>query len=216
MIKKILMIYSYVAVLTLLLCSCANYKEVPYFQNSQTVDLSSSKQQFDLIIQPKDELNIFVYSPLNEELAASFNKRERVGLKAGQKINNDQNQGGFYRYLVDSDGNIEFPEVGKIHVSGLTIEQTSAAVKEGYELLKNLKRYEFPLEEKAYAINFKKFAELADNQNAHVELYLWYCFSNECGDSLFRVTMQEIEEAAYHALKAEQEASTEIETPTEA
>ncbi len=128
--KKILMKYGYVAILILLLCSCANYKEVPYFQNSQTVDLSSSKQQFDLIIQPKDELNIFVFSPLNEELAASFNKRERVGLKAGQKINNEQNQGGFYRYLVDPDGYIEFPNVGKIHVSGLTIEQASTAVKE--------------------------------------------------------------------------------------
>ena len=76
---------------------------------SQTVDLSKSKQQFDLIIQPQDELNIFVYSPLNKELAASFNMRERVGLRTGQKISNEQNQAGFYRYLVDTDGNIEFP-----------------------------------------------------------------------------------------------------------
>ena len=98
--------YSFVALLTLLLCSCANYKEVPYFQNSQTVDLSNSKQQYDLVIQPHDQLNIFVFSPLNEELAASFNKRERVGLRIGQKITNEQNLGGFYRYLVDADGNI--------------------------------------------------------------------------------------------------------------
>ena len=128
--NKLMMKYSLVVLLILLLCSCANYKEVPYFQNSQTVDLSTSKQQFDLIIQPHDELNIFVDSPLNKDLAALFNKRERVGLKAGQKIGNEQNQGGFYRYLVDTDGNIDFPEVGKIHVSGLTIEQANAVVKE--------------------------------------------------------------------------------------
>ena len=129
MTNKVLIKYCFVAVLTLLLYSCANYKEVPYFQNSETVDLSNSKQQFDLVIQPQDMLNIFVYSPLNNELAGSFNMRERVGMKAGQTIGNEQNRGGFYRYLVDKDGNIEFPKVGKIHISGLTIEQASAAVK---------------------------------------------------------------------------------------
>jgi polysaccharide export outer membrane protein len=129
MMNKALIKYCFVAVLTLLLYSCANYKEVPYFQNSKTVDLRNSKQQFDLVIQPQDVLNIFVYSPLNNQLAASFNMRERVGMKPGQKIGYEHNQGGFYRYLVDKDGNIEFPKVGKIHVSGLTIEQASAAVK---------------------------------------------------------------------------------------
>lgn len=128
--NKVLMKYSLVVFLILLHCSCVNYKEVPYFQNSRTVDLRNSKQQYDLVIQPQDELNIFVYSPLNKELAASFNMRERVGLKAGQKIGYEQSQGGFYRYLVDKEGYIEFPEVGKVHVSGLTIEQASAAVKE--------------------------------------------------------------------------------------
>lgn len=127
---NVLMKYCFMAMTILYCCSCAHYKDIPYFQNSRTVDLGNSKQQFDLIIQPQDELNIYVDSPLNKEMAASFNLRERVGLRAGQKIGSVQNQGGFYRYLVDLEGNIEFPEVGKIHVSGLTIEQASAAVKE--------------------------------------------------------------------------------------
>ena len=143
--NKMLVKYYIVAVGLLLLCSCANYKEVPYFQNARTVDLSNSKQQFYLVIQPQDELNIFVYSPLNEELAASFNMRERVGLKPGQKIGNENNQGGFYRYLVDTDGNIDFPEVGKIHVSGLTIEQTSTSIKEALK--------PFFKDEKSYMVN---------------------------------------------------------------
>lgn len=122
--------YCLVAVLPLLLFSCTHYKDIPYFQNARTVDLRNSEQQFDLVIQPQDELNIFVYSPLDPTSAASFNMVERAGLKPGQVISSGQNQGGYYRYLVDTDGNIEFPEVGKIHVSGLTIEQASAAVKE--------------------------------------------------------------------------------------
>lgn len=135
MMNKQLVNYCFAIVAMLFMCSCSHYKDIPYFQNSRSVDLSNSKQQFDLIIQPLDELNIFVDSPSNKELAASFNMRERVGLNAGQKIGFEQNQSGFYRYLVDTDGNIEFPEVGMIHVSGLTIEQASAAVKEALKPL---------------------------------------------------------------------------------
>lgn len=108
---------------------CVNYKDIPYFQNSDEYDGSKGAQLFDLKIQPQDELNIFVTSPFNTEMAAPFNRRERTALKEGERIGDSQNRGGFYRYLVDIDGNIEFPEVGKIHVAGLTIEQTNAAVK---------------------------------------------------------------------------------------
>ena len=51
----------------------------------------------------------------------------------GQRIGSGSSQNGFYRYLVDIDGNIDFPVVGKIHVAGLTIEQVSAAVKEALQ-----------------------------------------------------------------------------------
>jgi polysaccharide export outer membrane protein len=110
--------------------ACNSYKNVPYFQNSKDFDGTQGALLYDLIIKQQDELNIFVYSPYNDELAATFNKRERSGLKAGQKVGDASNQAGFYHYLVDTDGNIDFPQVGKIHVAGLTIEQTNAAVKE--------------------------------------------------------------------------------------
>ena len=142
---KVLLNYCYAIVAILVFCSCSHYKDIPYFQNAKEFDGSKGTQQFDLIIQPKDELNIFVYSPLNKELAASFNRREKVGLKAGQKLDEAYRNSGFYKYLVDTDGNIEFPEVGKIYVSGLTIEQASAAVKDA------LKPY-FK-DDKAYMVN---------------------------------------------------------------
>lgn len=114
------------------LLSCSHYKDIPYFQNAAEVDLSQSAYQYDLIIQPQDQLNIFVSSS-NEEYAAMFNQRERPGLKPGQKIGVSNNQDGFYRYLVDVEGNIDFPMAGKIHVAGLTIEQVSAAVKDALQ-----------------------------------------------------------------------------------
>lgn len=133
--NKVLMNYSLAIVTILYMCSCSHYKEIPYFQNARTVDLSESKQQFDLIIQPQDQLNIFVSSSINEEFAATFNIPERTSLTADQKIGIANNQGGFYRYLVDVDGNIDFPVVGKIHVSGLTIEQANATIKEALKHL---------------------------------------------------------------------------------
>lgn len=132
MIKKVLLNYCYAIVAILALCSCSHYKDIPYFQNAASVDLSQSAYQYDLIIQPQDQLNIFVSSS-DKEYAATFNLRERPGLRPGQMIGSDNNQSGFYRYLVDVDGNIDFPVAGKIHVAGLTIEQVNAAVKEALQ-----------------------------------------------------------------------------------
>ena len=112
--------------------SCSHYKDIPYFQNAAEVDLSQSAYLYDLIIQPQDQLNIFVSSS-NEESAATFNKIEKTGLRPGQKVGEENNQGGFYRYLVDVNGNIDFPVAGMIHVAGLTIEQVSAAVKDALQ-----------------------------------------------------------------------------------
>ena len=118
------------AVLLLLtLCSCANYKDVPYLQNSREFRSDTSAGLYEMIIRPQDELNIFVFAT-DKQLAAQLNKRERTGLKPGQKLGQENNQGGFYHYLVDVNGDIEFPLVGKIHLCGLTIEQASAAVRE--------------------------------------------------------------------------------------
>lgn len=114
------------------LLSCSHYKDIPYFQNAAEVDLSQSAYQYDLIIQPQDQLNIFVSSS-SGKYAATFNKWERTGLRPGQKVGFSNDQSGFYRYLVDVDGNIDFPIAGKIHVAGLTIEQVSAAVKDALQ-----------------------------------------------------------------------------------
>lgn len=130
--NKVLLKYCFTIVAILCMCSCSHYKDIPYFQNAAEVDLSQSAYQYDLIIQPQDQLNIFVSSS-SEKYAAAFNKWERTGLEPGQRIGLAYSLNGFYRYLVDVDGNIDFPIVGKIHVAGLTIEQVSAAVKDALQ-----------------------------------------------------------------------------------
>ena len=44
------------------ICSCAHYKDVPYFQNATEFDGTKGARLYDLTVKPKDELTIFVFS----------------------------------------------------------------------------------------------------------------------------------------------------------
>ena len=124
-------LYIAVALLTLL-SSCAslrnNIKDVPYFQNSRKVVLDTAATKFDLLIRPQDALNVFVHSK-DEAAVAQLNMRERRAMEAGKNL--QQNAlSGFYNYLVDVDGTIDYPMVGKVRVLGLTVEQAAALIRE--------------------------------------------------------------------------------------
>jgi polysaccharide export outer membrane protein len=76
----------------------------------------------ELIIQPQDMLSIAVFA--NEpELALPFNLSViSHGGTSGQQ--------GMLSYTVNSDGDIDFPVLGKMHVGGLTRNQLEQFVKE--------------------------------------------------------------------------------------
>ena len=94
-------------VLAFLLVSCQSYKKVPYLQDTAFVnDTEQSVRQTGVKVMPKDLLTIAV-SCSTPELAAPFNL-VNLGTDAPQQ------------YLVDNQGNINFPVLGEIHVGGLT------------------------------------------------------------------------------------------------
>ena len=101
----------------LLMNSCMGSKEVPYFQNIDHISLADSRGLYDAKIMPKDMLTITV-NTVNQEAARPFN------LTVSRSLNNSgeiSTGGGMLQgYLVDNDGYINFPVVGKIHVLGLT------------------------------------------------------------------------------------------------
>lgn len=115
-----------------LLTSCANYKEVPYFQNSAQFDGSQHPYLYDMTIKPKDKLSIFVFSS-DKESVVMFNMTDPtpLGTYSSQKggIQMQYSIGQIHLYLVDNNGDIDFPVVGKIHISGQTIEQANATIK---------------------------------------------------------------------------------------
>ena len=92
-----------VAIMTL--ASCVTPRRVNYLQDMTHGSQIQLEDRFEARITPYDDLSIVVSSAQpNQELVAPFNVVRDT-------------KGG---YLVDVDGNIDFPMLGKMHVAGLT------------------------------------------------------------------------------------------------
>lgn len=92
-----------VALLTL--ASCVTPRRVNYLQDMTHGSQIQLEDRFEARIAAYDDLSIVVSSSQpNQELVAPFNVVR-------------DSKGG---YLVDVDGNIDFPVLGKMHVAGLT------------------------------------------------------------------------------------------------
>ncbi|MBR6319238.1 MAG: polysaccharide biosynthesis/export family protein [Prevotella sp.] len=110
-----------------MLASCGSQKDVPYFQNSASVDLSKSQYLYDARIMPKDQLTITV-STTTDEAAVPFNLTVPTPYTVNSR--NTYSQAMLQAYLVDNEGNINFPIVGKLHVGGLTKSQAEMMIQE--------------------------------------------------------------------------------------
>ena len=107
-----------VIVAVILLGSCTNSEKVAYFQNVNEISLTESKGLYDAHIRPKDILTITV-STTDPMAAKPFNLIVANPLGSSGNINTGYN-GSLQTYLVDNDGMINFPILGKIKVGGLT------------------------------------------------------------------------------------------------
>ena len=121
-------IYSALVALTmvLMLGSCGSTKNVAYFQNADSISLAASKMLYEAKIMPKDELTITVITT-DPKAAMPFNLA--VSNTIGTSGQLSSSQGSLQGYLVDNNGNIEFPVVGTLHVGGLTKKQAEDLVK---------------------------------------------------------------------------------------
>jgi polysaccharide export outer membrane protein len=111
-----------IALFGLMTTSCVTSKKVRYLSDMPTYGVPLN-ERFEATIAPYDELRIYVMSDgKNEELVKPFNIMGSVG-----SANNNQNRMG---YLVDVNGNIEFPVLGELHVAGLTRLQLQDMISE--------------------------------------------------------------------------------------
>lgn len=109
--------------------SCTSYKQVPYMQNSAEIDTTVVTELYDARIQPKDILTITV-SCENPETALPFNLTIPTTINSTRST---YSQPILQTYLVDNNGFIEFPSLGKVHIGGLTKTEAETLIKSGIE-----------------------------------------------------------------------------------
>lgn len=120
--KKLLLFFMAFAMI-LFMGSCGSSKGVTYFSNIDSISLAASRGLFDARIMPKEQLVIIVKTSV-PEASEPFNLTYSTG-------NNTSSSGisSMLPYLVDNDGFINFPIVGKIHVGGLTKTECEDLIK---------------------------------------------------------------------------------------
>ena len=117
----------FVLLLIALVTSCSSSKQVPYFQNIDQISLESSKGLYDAKIMPKDMLTITVITT-DPKVAAPFNLSVQNTISSLGQLSTGA--GSLQGYLVDNDGNINFPVIGKLHVLGLTKTQCQDLIRQ--------------------------------------------------------------------------------------
>jgi polysaccharide export outer membrane protein len=109
---KILFIFS-----LLFLQSCASRKSVAYLQDIDKANTSSSTTSYEPILKNDDLLSIIVSADA-PELTHMFNVPQ---IQGNYKV--AENQDGIKTYLIDNNGEIVFPNIGKIKLAGLSRSQ---------------------------------------------------------------------------------------------
>ena len=110
----------------LLLNACSTPHKVSYLQDVGSGVRREGIAQIPVTVQSEDKISIIVNSQ-NPELADMFNL-PMVTHRVGQSMNYNYNQ-QVSSYTVDSNGNIDFPVLGEIHVAGLGREKIAAYIK---------------------------------------------------------------------------------------
>ncbi|MDZ7607121.1 MAG: polysaccharide biosynthesis/export family protein [Cyclobacteriaceae bacterium] len=115
----------YFIVLVLLSTSCYTVKKVNYLQTKESV-LGLPNNPVDYLVQPNDILNIRVQSP-DPDQSAFFNIDAARGGGGAFQVNDAALF--LSGYSLNEDGVINLPIVGRLKVSGLTVEQIRIMVQ---------------------------------------------------------------------------------------
>ena len=112
--------------LSVMLTGCGSVKNIAYLQNSDSINFDNSRFLYDACIMPKDQLSITV-NTTTPEASLPFNLLLQNEYTQGRSMSA---AGVLMPYLVDNDGFINFPIIGRLHVAGLTKSEAERLIFE--------------------------------------------------------------------------------------
>lgn len=109
------------------MASCTSSKQILYFQNIDETEQTPLATEYEAVIKKDDRLTIVVSGP-DKTVCAPYNLTlSELGAGGGYSNNPEQST---LSYLVDPNGDIEFPILGRIHVEGMTRNQLTSYLTE--------------------------------------------------------------------------------------
>ena len=126
--KNLLLLFS--LVLLVVATGCSSSKKIAYLQGSEELTAEEYAQTtplYDARIMPKDLLTVIV-STTDPEASRPFNLVTPT-VNMGLTTTASSTQGQLQTYLVDNNGQINFPVIGMITVKGLTKTEAEEKVK---------------------------------------------------------------------------------------
>lgn len=116
-IKKIALI---LLISTILFSSCASKEDVVYFQNAGEYETMVSDNSHTNKFKIDDVVNIVIstYDPVASQPFNLFKGAEEGGIRPEQ-----------VDYIIDKNGEIDFPVIGKIKIAGLSPEETKELLR---------------------------------------------------------------------------------------
>jgi polysaccharide biosynthesis/export protein len=111
---------------TVFLTSCGPERKIPYnyLVDARDTTGKDAVKNFEPLIQKNDLLSIQVYTTTTERDKTD----PQYNLPQSNTVNASQNSVPI-GYLVNAEGNIEFPKLGVLHVEGLTKKQLADLIK---------------------------------------------------------------------------------------
>lgn len=114
--------------LPFVLTGCSSYQKSLYLQNDAVINQSTQGQLYDFRIMPKDLLTIVVSTT---DPAASAPFYRKLGQEKGSApMQQGVQNAALLDYLVDNNGDIDFPVLGKIKVTGMSTRECEALLRD--------------------------------------------------------------------------------------
>lgn len=114
------------AFIALLFCACET-PQVAYFSDLDHSKTLQAHDPLEISFRPGDKLTIVVNSR-DPQLSTLFNlsyTSQRIGAAAGSTSGGQ----GILAYTIDSNGDIDFPVLGKVRIAGLRREEVATKIK---------------------------------------------------------------------------------------